>query len=148
MAKPSTSPGDYSASTQLTVDGVVVTDLSALTDRQHLWLFAKRPGMYIGRATLRGVTAFLDGYHYAADRYGGAGLSGFGDWLMSNYTVGANLTWWAKIEQIALPDQDFLTDLTPEQETHVLAVLFDLLDRFLIERDSETSRIEFNYAQS
>ncbi|GAB2681977.1 hypothetical protein [Nocardia goodfellowii] len=143
MAKSNTGPVSYSAKLQLTVDGEVVTDHGELTERQYLWLFAKRPGMYIGRTTLRGVTSFLDGYHYAAHRYGGAGLSGFREWLMSNHQVGVNLIWWAQIEQIALPSWDLLTDLTPEQEAHILEVLFDLLDRFLIERDNETSSIEF-----
>ncbi|GAB2562981.1 hypothetical protein [Nocardia heshunensis] len=37
------------------------------------------------------------------------------------------------ITQIALPEWDFVTDLTPEQETHLLDVLFDLLDRYFAE---------------
>ncbi|MGW4535874.1 hypothetical protein ACWEOI_33455 [Nocardia sp. NPDC004340] len=144
MAKNNVGPVDYPAELQLTVNGELVTDTGELTERQYLWLFAQRPAMYIGKTSLRGVTSFLDGYHYAASRYGGAGLSGFSEWLMSNHAVGANLAWWAQIEQIALPDRDFLTDLTPEQETCVLEVLFELLDRFLIDRDNETSSIQFS----
>lgn len=137
----------YPAELQLTVDGEIVTDIDELTERQYLWLFAQRPGMYIGRTSLRGVTSFLDGYHCAARRYGRVGLSGFREWLITNHQVGANLTWWAQIEQIALPDREFLTDLTPEHEAHILEVLFELLDRFLIERDNETSCIRFSRVQ-
>lgn len=144
MATDDSTPVAYRANLQLTVDGEIVTDFGELTERQYIWLFAQRPGMYIGRTSLRGVTSFLDGYDYAARRYGGAGLTGFSEWLMSNHEVGANLTWWTQIEQIALPDRDFLTELTPEQEDLVLEVLFDLLDRFLIKRDNETSSIQFS----
>ncbi|WP_433194353.1 hypothetical protein ACQP1G_37190 [Nocardia sp. CA-107356] len=52
-------------------------------------------------------------------------------WVSKN-----NFTWPATIQQKALPDQDFQTTLTPEQELHVLEVLFDALGRFLGARES------------
>lgn len=147
MTKNERGPVDlYPATAQLTVDGKVVTDYSELTERQYLWMFAQRPGMYVGRVTLQGVTGFLQGFHCAAERYGRPGLSGFREWLMSNYTVGENFAWTAQIQQIALPEWDFVTELTPAQESHTLAVLFDLLDRFLIERDSETATVRVSRA--
>lgn len=36
----------------------------------------------------------------------------------------------------ALPDWDFVTDLTSEQETHIIDVLFNLLDRYLAESEA------------
>jgi hypothetical protein len=91
--------------------------------------------MYIGRTSLTGVTAFMVGYDQAAYRYGGPGLTGWSDWLMANHQVSGNLFWAAQIQQIALPGWQADWDLTPEQEAHVLNVLFELFDKFLAERE-------------
>ncbi|MFI6867598.1 hypothetical protein [Nocardia sp. NPDC050406] len=107
------------------------------TEREYLRRFAARPGVYIGFTTVRGVTCFLEGYDYAARRSGGAGLDGFRDWLLAKHLRReSNFAWSSVIKQIALPDWDFVTDLSPEQELRVLDVLFDLLDQFLAERES------------
>ncbi|MFC8381769.1 hypothetical protein [Nocardia sp. NPDC057272] len=113
-----------------------VKDLADQTDREFFTLFAKRTGMYIGYTDLRGVLAYIEGYDMASRRCGRPCLEGWREWLMKHHQVGSNLVWRAQVEQIALPDWDFTTPLTTEQETHVLAVLFELLDTFLAERES------------
>ncbi|WP_327138798.1 hypothetical protein [Nocardia sp. NBC_01327] len=116
--------------------GLKLIDPNSLTEREYLRQFAARPGMFIGFTSVRGVTCFLDGYDYAARRSGGPGLDGFRDWLLANHLRRqSNFAWPGLIKQIALPEWDFETDLTPEQETQILEVLFDLLDRFLAERE-------------
>ncbi|MEC3953096.1 hypothetical protein VMT65_08650 [Nocardia sp. CDC153] len=107
-----------------------------LTEREFMALIAKRPGMYIGRPNFPAITHFLTGYDTAARRYGQSLLDGFGDWLITNYTgQQTSLGWPGSIMSIALPDHGFLDDLTPEEHSHVLDVLFDLLDKFLAERE-------------
>ncbi|WP_460720073.1 hypothetical protein [Nocardia heshunensis] len=112
-------------------------DPNNLTEREYLRQFAARPGIFIGFTSVRGVMCFLHGYDYAARRSGGPGLDGFRDWLLTNHLRReSSFTFDGLIKQIALPDWDFITDLTPEQEIHILEVLFDLLDQFLAERES------------
>ncbi|MFC9659410.1 hypothetical protein ACFVJ5_04155 [Nocardia sp. NPDC127606] len=48
----------------------------------------------------------------------------------------SSFDWPGLVKQIALPEWDFVTDLSPEQEIYTLEVLFDLLDRFLAEREA------------
>jgi hypothetical protein len=117
-----------------------VTDLTKMSEREYFAQFARRIGMFIGRTTLSGATAFMVGYDQAARRHGGPGLAGWREWLMANHEVSDNLVWEAQIRQIAIPDWKGALDLTPEQETYVLKVLFDLFDEFLAERESSTSQ--------
>ncbi|MEV0068691.1 hypothetical protein [Amycolatopsis sp. NPDC050768] len=117
-----------------------MTNLIEMSEREYFAFFAKRTGMFIGRTTLSGTTAFMAGYDHAASRHGGPGLDGWREWLMANHEVSRNLVWQAQIEQIALPDRQGGTVLTPEQEAHVLEVLFELLDEFLAERESSASQ--------
>lgn len=116
-----------------------MTNLIELSEREYFAQFAKRTGMFIGRPSLDGVTAFLVGYDQAAARHGGPGLSGWREWLMAHHRVAANLVWEAQIRQIALPDWKGGRELTAEQETLVLEKLFELLDAFLAEREAATS---------
>ncbi|WP_297626181.1 hypothetical protein [Nocardia sp.] len=114
-----------------------MTDPNDLTEREFIALFARRSGMYIGRPDVRGVTCFLNGYDAAARRGGRPLLDGFHEWLIANYIGHPNsLVWEALIELIALPDHDRADARTPEQEARVLEVLFDLLDKFLAERET------------
>ncbi|MFF7127930.1 hypothetical protein [Streptomyces sp. NPDC008240] len=117
-----------------------MTNLIEMSEREYFAQFAKRTGMFIGRTTLSGATAFIVGYDQAARRHGGPGLDGWREWLMANHQVGGNLVWEAQIRQIALPDWQGEWDLTPEQEVHVLDVLFALLDNFLAEREGPDSQ--------
>jgi hypothetical protein len=110
-----------------------------MSEREYFAQFAKRTSMYIVRPSLKGVTAFMVGYDQAAQRYGGSGLNGWRAWLMANYQVSTNLAWETQIREIALPDWKGGGDLTQEQEARVLEVLFELLDRFLAERDGAAS---------
>ncbi|WP_330183191.1 hypothetical protein OHB26_05780 [Nocardia sp. NBC_01503] len=129
--------GAYGPTHRLMVNGREITDVNELSEREYLRLFAKRPGMYIGYESVRGVVSFLNGFDYAARHHGGQGLDGFREWLLTNHVRReSSLAWWALIENIALPDKEFGTKRTPEQEAHVLAVLFDLLDTFLAERET------------
>jgi hypothetical protein len=116
-----------------------VTKLIDMSEREYFAQFAKRTGMFIGRTSLKGATAFIVGYDQAAQRYGGSGLNGWCEWLMANHQVSGNLVWQAQIQQIALPSWKGGWDLTPEQEAHVLKVLFELLDKFLAEREGTAS---------
>ncbi|MBC2874325.1 MULTISPECIES: hypothetical protein [Streptomyces] len=113
-----------------------MTHPNDMSEREYLGLFAKRPGMYLGPPSLAGVTAFLAGYDHAAQRYGGPGLTGWREWLTAHHQAGANLVWQAQIRRIALPGWHGGEDLTPDQEAHVLRVLFELLDAFLAEREA------------
>ncbi|WP_280435465.1 hypothetical protein [Nocardia carnea] len=107
------------------------------TEREYLRQFATRPGMFIGFTTVRGATCFLAGYDYAARRSGGRGLDGFREWLLTHhFHRRSSLAWSALITQIALPECDADTDVTPEEEIRILEVLFDLLDQFLAKRES------------
>ncbi|MFE2736320.1 hypothetical protein [Streptomyces sp. NPDC059349] len=116
-----------------------VTNLIDMSEREYFSQFAKRTGMFIGRTSLIGATAFMVGYDQAAQRYGGPGLDGWREWLMANYQVSGNLVWEAQIRQVAWPGWEGGWDLTPEQETHVLKVLFELFDKFLAEREGAAS---------
>lgn len=62
-------------------------------EREYFAWFAKRPSMFIGRTTLCGVTAFMEGYDQAARRCGGRGLDGWREWLMTNHQVASSLVW-------------------------------------------------------
>ncbi|GAA3656092.1 hypothetical protein GCM10022224_019050 [Nonomuraea antimicrobica] len=112
-----------------------MTELTDMSERKYFNQFAKRTGMFIGRPSLKGVTAFLIGYDQAARRHGGPGLDGWREWLMARYQVGTNLVWEAQIQQIALGETGVRPDLTPEEETQVTGVLFDLLDKFLADQE-------------
>ncbi|AKH85615.1 hypothetical protein AA958_29010 [Streptomyces sp. CNQ-509] len=107
-----------------------------MSEREYFAQFAKRTGMFIGRTSLTGVTAFMVGYDQAAQRRGGPGLDGWREWLMKYVQVSGNLVWEAQIRQVALPGWEGGWELTPEQEAHVLKVLFELFDKFLADRDT------------
>ncbi|GAA1938619.1 hypothetical protein [Amycolatopsis minnesotensis] len=106
-----------------------------MSEREYFAEFAKRLGMFIGRTSFRGATDFMTGYDQAARRHGGPGLTGWRTWLMANHEVDANLVWESQIRQIATPEWHGGWDLTPQQEEHLLKVLFGLLDEFLAERE-------------
>lgn len=118
------------------VTALPVKDLVDQSDREFFTLFAKRTGMYVGYTDLRAVITFIEGYDMASRRCGRPGLEGWREWLIQRYEASSNLVWGAQIKQIALPEWDFTTPLAAEQEAQVLAVLFDLLDTFLAERES------------
>lgn len=96
-----------------------------MSEREYFAQFAKRTGMFIGCTSLTGATAFMVGYDQAARRHGGAGLTGWREWLMKNYEVSGNLTWQAQIQQVAIPGWSGGGDLSPQQEAHVLKMLFN-----------------------
>ncbi|WP_433622876.1 hypothetical protein [Nocardia sp. CA-120079] len=56
-----------------------------MSEREYFARFAKRVGMYLGRTSLRGVTAFMVGYDQAARRYRRPGLDGWCEWLTANH---------------------------------------------------------------
>ncbi|MFB8003539.1 hypothetical protein [Nocardia sp. NPDC056000] len=137
MHEHDSPPLSYGATSTLMVNGREITDVSELSEREYLGLFAQRPGMYVSGGTVRDVVSFLNGYDFAARHHGGQGLDGFQEWLLvKNEGRGINLVWWALLEDIALPDKEFGVDRTPEQEAHLLAMMFELLDAFLAERET------------
>ncbi|AYL40435.1 hypothetical protein CNQ36_34120 (plasmid) [Streptomyces fungicidicus] len=113
-----------------------MTNLIDMSEREYFAQFAKRTGMFMGCTSLTVVTAFMVGYDQAAQRHGGPGLDGWREWLMENFQVSGNLVWEGQIRQVALPGWEGGWELTPEQEAHVLKVLFKLFDKFLAERDA------------
>jgi hypothetical protein len=116
-----------------------VTNLTDMSEREYFGRFARATGMFIGRTSLTGVTAFMEGYDQAARRHGGPGLGGWREWLMANYQVSGNLVWEAQVREIALPNWTGGWELAPEQEIHVLKMLFELFDTFLAEREGAAS---------
>ncbi|WP_084534628.1 hypothetical protein [Nocardia yamanashiensis] len=127
----------YGPARPLMVNGREITGETELSEREYFQLFAQRPGMYIGYGSVRGVVCFLDGYDFAARRHGEQGLNGFREWILAHHgRRESNLVWWALIEDIALPDKEFGVDRTPEQEAQLMAAIFELLDRFLADRES------------
>ncbi|MFJ8038927.1 hypothetical protein ACIRBX_00250 [Kitasatospora sp. NPDC096147] len=116
-----------------------MTNLTDLSEREYFALLSRRTGLYVGRPSFSSVAAFLVGYDQAARRHGGPGLDGWREWLMANHQAAGNLVWQAQVRQIALPDEEAGRDLTPDQEAHLLQVLFELLDGFLAERDGAAS---------
>ncbi|MFD7513328.1 hypothetical protein ACFV85_00780 [Streptomyces niveus] len=118
----------------------VGTDLSRVPDawsrgrgrrgesHQRFWEgFSKRTGMYVGRITYEGVTAFLDGYDHAG---GGVLLSGLTEWLADTKQAGQNLVWSAQVVGVVFPDGRPAEPWSPEEHRQAVAGLFALLDEF------------------
>ncbi|MFD6223935.1 hypothetical protein [Nocardia asteroides] len=96
-------------------------DPGRLSDREYLRQFAAHPGMFIGCTSVRGVTRFLNGYDYAAPRSDNPSLDGFRDWLLATHLRrDSSFAGPGLIRQIALPEWDLVTDLSPEQEACTL----------------------------
>ncbi|MDX2644340.1 hypothetical protein PV341_12315 [Streptomyces sp. PA03-1a] len=110
-----------------------------MSEREYFGHLARRPGMFVSPKSVHSVMAFIVGYDQAARRHGGRGLDGWREWLASHYQVGSNLIWEAQIWQIAFPGWKGGWEVTTEQEDHVLQVLFELLDKFLSEREARHS---------
>ncbi|MGW8568761.1 hypothetical protein [Streptomyces niveus] len=118
----------------------VGTDLSRVPDawsrgrgrrgesHQRFWEgFSKRTGMYVGRVTYEGVTAFLDGYDHAG---GGVLLSGLTEWLADTKQAGQNLVWSAQVVGVVFPGGRPAEPWSPEEHRQAVAGLFALLDEF------------------
>ncbi|GAA3001657.1 hypothetical protein [Actinokineospora diospyrosa] len=112
-------------------------DLRTAPDREYFAVVATHLGMFIGRSSYAGATAFLDGYDSAARRLGGTLLDGFREWLMARRGHECNHAWPGVVLHLALPEGwTNSADLPPEAETRAITVLFELLDEFLAERES------------
>ena len=92
-------------------------DLMRMSEREYLAEVAKRPAMFIGRTTLTGLEGYLFGYDAHAHRHGA-------------------ITGGTASPPLALGDEWEHWDLPADQEQQVIAVLFDLLDEFLAERET------------
>lgn len=137
MQEEDSPPRSYGPTRPFMVNGREITDVTELSEREYLRQFTQRPGMYIDYGSVSGAVSFLNGYDFAARHHGGQGLNGFREWLLAHHARReCSLGWWALIEDIALPDKEFGVDRTPEQEAHLLAVIFQLLDAFLAERET------------
>jgi hypothetical protein len=105
-----------------------------MTEREYFRQVARRPGMFVGRATLERVEGFLMGYQARAGRDGGADVfGGWRDWLVLRRGKDCNHGWSGQVRHIALPEGWEGWDLSPEQEQRVIDALFQLLDEYLAE---------------
>ena len=114
-------------------------DLVDMSEREYWAFVAKRPGMFVGRSTLTGLEAFLEGYDQHSMRHGGPGLSGWLDWLVARRSQHCNHAWPGQVRHLALPDGWDGEGLSADQEQHVIRVLFELLDQFLAEREAKAA---------
>lgn len=114
-----------------------MTKLTDMSEREYFACVADRLGMFIRRSSLAGLEAFLDGYDQHALRHGGPGLAGWTDWLEARLGYRSSLVWQGLVRIIALPEDCDPWALTAEQEAHVIAVLFALLDDFLAAREAD-----------
>ncbi|MFD4696383.1 hypothetical protein [Streptomyces niveus] len=95
---------------------------------QRFWEnFRRRTGMYVGRITYEGVTAFLDGYNHAG---GGVLLGGLTEWLADTKQAGQNLVWSAQVVGVVFPGGRPAEPWSPEEHRQAVAGLFALLDEF------------------
>jgi hypothetical protein len=60
---------------------------------------ARRPAMYVGKCSLRAVSAYLDGYDHASGDLGQAELplSGWGHWVESRFLISHPAWHWTRI---------------------------------------------------
>ncbi|MFF4275214.1 hypothetical protein [Streptomyces sp. NPDC001536] len=95
---------------------------------QRFWEnFRDRTGMYVGRVTYDGVTAYLAGYDHAG---GGVLLNGFREWLATAYGVGDNLVWMAQVVLIVFPEGRPESPWSQDQHMRAVDGLVALLDEF------------------
>ncbi|MCX5358587.1 hypothetical protein OG864_07745 [Streptomyces sp. NBC_00124] len=95
---------------------------------QRFWeSFRDRMGMYVGRVTYEGVTAYLDGYDHAS---GGALLNGLREWLAATYGVGENLMWAAQVVQVVFPEGRPDSPWSKDEHTRAVEGLVALLEEF------------------
>ncbi|MFC5265112.1 hypothetical protein ACFPJ1_23620 [Kribbella qitaiheensis] len=110
-------------------------DLVGMSEREYWANVAKRPGMFIGRVTLAGLEAYMDGYDAHARRHGGPGLDGWCEWLIARRGRDCNHGWHGQVRHLALPDGWQQWELLADQEQQVIKALFELLDEFIAERE-------------
>lgn len=106
-----------------------------MTEREYFAHVAKRLGMFVVGSKLAGIEGFLDGYDEHARRHGGPGLQGWREWLVARRGQECSLAWHGQVRLIAYPTAGIRGDLTPEEESRIIEVLFELLDEFLAERE-------------
>jgi hypothetical protein len=108
-----------------------------MSEREYFAAVGKRPGMFVGRPSFQALTAFLAGYDQNAARHGTPGLAGWHEWLVDRRGKDCNHAWPGQVLHLALPDgwKDS-GDLSSENDTRAVAVLFRLLDEFLAYREN------------
>ena len=116
-------------------------DPAPISDREYFARMAARPGVYVGRATFLALTAFITGYHEAATRLGAPGLDGWPEWLIAYRGRDCEHAWPGQVLHIALPEGWAAPwKLQPDAEARAITVLFELLDKFLAEREEKSLR--------
>ncbi|MCC2322144.1 hypothetical protein [Cellulomonas xiejunii] len=115
---------------------------SALSEREALAWVGKAPGMFVGRAGLALIVAWLGGYDFHGSRTGAGPLEGFKDWLLTRPgAVDGSQGWPGVLMHIVFPGQSVSwSQLTPEQDRHAVTVLFELLDAFLADKELNAGR--------
>ncbi|MFF4017261.1 hypothetical protein [Streptomyces sp. NPDC001843] len=95
---------------------------------QRFWEnFSKRTGMFVGRVTYEGVTAYLDGYDHAC---GGVLLKGLEQWLADTYQAGENLIWSAQVVQVVFPEGRPAHPWSEDEHRQAVDRLFALLEGY------------------
>lgn len=112
-----------------------------MSDREYFASVGARPGMFVGRPSFHALTAFFTGYDEAARRLGAPGLNGWHEWLVASRGRECNHAWPGQVLHIAVPEGwNDQWALPPDAEARAIEVLFDLLDRFLAEREGSAER--------
>ena len=99
-----------------------------------------RPMMYVDTASYSNLSAFVSGCDVAT--VGGL-LDGFHEWLVLKLDGCDEFFWTGQVLRLAFPDQpDYWhgSRLGSDEDQVAIAVLFDLLDGFLLEMESRGKR--------
>jgi hypothetical protein len=102
---------------------------SSVRERPGMWLIATTANRY-------DVTvAFVTGCDIAN---AGGLLRGFEEWLLQRHGGASNVMWWRLVLNVAFPRSPHcqVAELSYDQNRHAVAVLWDLLDRFLADSES------------
>ncbi|MFE3448718.1 hypothetical protein ACFXJ8_07245 [Nonomuraea sp. NPDC059194] len=115
----------------------MIKGLTEMSEREYFANVRARLPMYVMGGRLDRFEAFLDGYDQHARRHGGPGLEGWTDWLVAKHGQTCSHGWSGQVRHIALPEGWDRWDLPPHQEQLVIDALFELLDGYLAERDTD-----------
>lgn len=105
------------------------------TPREHLEDIRWRPGAYGLDGSYRLFTTYIAGFHAGS---GHTFLEGFREWLVVRVKGGNSLVWEALVLMLAFPgeaERSPFVRMDDERNAVAVGVLFDSLDRFLVDRE-------------